>query len=369
MIPGRNCAKTLRRCLGSVIEMLEERQLAEIIFVDDGSTDDTASIAAEYAITVLTGEGRGPGAARNLGWRHSTTDFVWFIDSDCVAHSDALEILLKHFSKESTRSEASEPKMESCLAGVGGSYSNLFPQSVLATLIHAEIVARHRRMPQVVNFLATFNVLYRRDVLDQVGGFDESLKLAQDAELAFRICDAGHRLHFDIDSKVGHHHPTKLWGYLKTQARQGYYRMALYRRHPGKIKGDSYAGLLDYVQPPLAMLLVASLPLIALSLVGLTWILILPTLLLLSLLLCQMPMAVKMSVGYRRVNVLYFVSMSSLRALARGIGMTLALVRFSEMWTGSCETPHRSAVPVCDVAKHHRLSMAAGVESHEGGTI
>lgn len=241
VIPGRNCQSTLERCLDSVVELLDQDQLQEIIFVDDGSTDTTADLVADYPVTVLTGKGRGPGAARNLGWRNANADLIWFIDSDCVAEPDALEKLLPHMN---------EPNV----AGVGGSYANLYPDSLVATLIHEEIVARHRRMGKDVNFLATFNVIYQRDVLEQVGGFDESLKLAQDAELAYRFIAAGHRLRFELESRVGHHHARNLWRYMRTQCRQGYFRMMLFRSHPGMMSGDSYSGWMDYAQPPLACL-------------------------------------------------------------------------------------------------------------------
>ncbi len=197
VIPARNAARTVRRCLDSVVPMLQSGFLTEILCVDDGSVDATCEIASSYPITTLVGKGEGPGAARNLGWRAARGDLVWFIDSDCVAHSGSLAKLLAQF--DSSR-----------IAGVGGSYSNLYPESLVATLIHEEIVARHRRMESEVNFLATFNVVYRRSVLEEVRGFDESLKLAQDAELAYRIRDHGYRLRFESESVVAHHHPTSL---------------------------------------------------------------------------------------------------------------------------------------------------------------
>src|SRR6056297_2404169 len=283
VIPGRNCEATLDRCLQSVVPFLSTKNTAsprptspstaqahpgsplpasgrgaggegpsefllkEIIFVDDGSTDSTAEIASRYPVRIIQGTGQGPGAARNLGWQAADSELIWFIDSDCVAEPDALEQLLRHMN---------DPQV----AGVGGSYANLYPDSLIATLIHEEIVARHRRMKREVDFLGGFNVLYRRSVLTELGGFNEALKLAQDAEIAFRVRAAGHRLNFELDSRVGHHHPRNLWRYLKTQTRQGFYRVKLYRQHPTKISGDSYAGVLDYLQPPLALLLVACLP-------------------------------------------------------------------------------------------------------------
>jgi len=335
VIPGRNCASTLDRCLSSVAPLLSVVDLAkdsvtatakssgslrpvsgreaggeglsdgclkEIIFVDDGSTDSTPEIAARYPVRVIRGAGQGPGAARNLGWQAAETELIWFIDSDCVAEPDALEKLLPHMN---------DPQV----AGVGGSYANLYPDSLIATLIHEEIVARHRRMKREVDFLATFNVIYRRSVLAELGGFNEALKLAQDAELAYRVRAAGHRLNFVLESRVGHHHPRNFWRYLKTQAMQGYYRVMLYRQHPTKIGGDSYAGLLDYLQPPLALLICLSLP----------WMWTSPgrwfvTVLVGALLILQLPVTRKL-VAQHDSKMIHFLWFGFIRNIARAIGL------------------------------------------------
>ena len=176
VIPGRNAASTVDACLSAVVPLLESGLLREIIFVNDGSTDDTAERVARYPVRCLTGKGQGPGAARNLGWRAAETPLVWFIDSDCVSEVHALELLL-------ARIEGSP------FVGVGGSYGNMRPDSLLACLIHEEIVERHRRMPREVNFLATFNVLYRREILEKVDGFDERFIRMWHYYLCF--CEAG----------------------------------------------------------------------------------------------------------------------------------------------------------------------------------
>ena len=100
VIPGRDCARTIRQCLGSVVPLLEQPDcpLAEIIFVDDGSTDETREIVGEFPVTLLEGVGRGAGAARNLGWRAAKHALIWFIDSDCVTEPDALARLLPDMS-------------------------------------------------------------------------------------------------------------------------------------------------------------------------------------------------------------------------------------------------------------------------------
>ena len=302
VIPGRNAGHTLRPCLESVVGLLETGAIEEIIFVDDGSTDDTAEQVADFPVRLLRTGGLGPAAARNAGWRAAASPLIWFIDSDCVAAPDALAILLEHLDDPG-------------IVAVGGSYGNMRPDSMLACLIHEEIVERHLAMPAEVDFLATFNVVFRRQVLERTGGFDERFVRAQDAELAYRLLEAGGRLGFDARSRVKHFHATRLFRYLKAQRHQGFWRMWLYFTHPRRAQGDSYSGFLDHVQPPLAMLLLATTPLLLHRLSA-------PVVLAVAaaLFLAQLPMTHRLVRRTCQARYLLFVPFASLRAVWRGIG-------------------------------------------------
>lgn len=302
VIPGRDCATTLRACLDAVVQLLRSAALAEIIFVDDGSRDDSAAIARAAGVTVLTGTGQGAGAARNLGWRRASTPLIWFVDSDCVVQPGALGLLVNHFDSDD-------------VAAVGGSYSNMRPDSLLASLIHGEIVARHRQMQREVDFLATFNVVYRRSVLAELDGFDERFLKAQDAELAFRTRRAGYRLRFDARSQVGHFHADTLAHYLSVQRQQGYWRAWLYAVHPERMSGDSYSQLADHVQPPLALAMVALSPTLALGPLSL-----LEVPLAGALLAAQLPMTALLIRRNRSLAYAAFAPMSFARAFSRGVG-------------------------------------------------
>ena len=310
VIPGRNCAATIRPCLEAVVPLLQRdgSRLAEIIFVDDGSTDGTAEIAAQYPVTCLPGSGTGPGAARNLGWRAARHPLVWFIDSDCVAEPDALDLLLPHLD-------------DAKVGGVSGSYGNMNPHSLLACLIHEEIIERHLRMSNRVNFLATFNVVYRRAVLEEVGGFDERFLKGQDAELSWRVLGAGYELAFEINSRVKHFHATSWRSYLRTQRQQGYWRVALHLAHRGHSAGDSYSSIVDHAKPPLAMLVLASLPLLFWP-----WVRLVPVALVVVLALAQVPLAWRLVRRRRQWRYLSFAVLDFVRSFWRGVGMTAGVI-------------------------------------------
>ena len=310
IIPGRNCERTIALCLDAVVPMLEQGQLHEIIFVDDGSTDQTARIVADYAVKMISGNGHGPGAARNLGWQAATNPLIWFVDSDCIAEHDALKLLLPMMD---------DPKV----GGASGSYSNMNDDSLLACLIHEEIIERHLAMPDRVDFLATFNVLYRKEALEKVGGFDERFKKAQDAELSFRVKEAGYNLCFTRNSRVAHFHETSWTGYLRTQRQQGYWRVWLHLSHKGHAMGDTYSRLTDHIQPPLAMLSLSTLPLLFFSSVW--WV---PFFIMLLLLIAQIPMTLRLLIRLRQFRYIYFGGMSFIRAWWRGVGMIHGFIAY-----------------------------------------
>lgn len=316
VVPARNEVRHLAHCLASAVDSLARGEIEEIIVVDDGSTDGTRELAERYPVRVLAGTGEGPGAARNLGWRAARTPYIWFVDADCALREDSLAALLAHFE---------DPEV----AAVGGSYGAPLEDSWLARVIQEEIAERHARMPAEVDFLATFNVVYRREVLAHLGGFDETLKKAQDAELAYRAKAAGYRLRFERRSRVDHFHESKLAAYLRVQRAQGYYRVKMYVKHPSKVGGDAYSGPADYAQPPLAMISLALAP----TLVAGPWAL-LEWATLAALLALPAPMGRRLQVRASDPRMLCYVPLAVLRAYARGLGMTSGVLNVALPWLG-----------------------------------
>lgn len=312
VIPVRNGAKTLHACLESVLPLLTSGELREILVVDDGSIDETPSIIASFpSVRCVKGAGEGAAVARNLGVSRACGEFIWFVDADCVVDEGALSVLVKHLEDER-------------VAGAGGTYANGYPNNLLATLIHEEIVARHARMPSEVNHLATYNVIYLKEVFETLGGFDAGSFWAHDVEFAYRVVRAGHVLHFDRQSAVAHFHPTQLLSYLRKQAKQGYYRMRLYALHPGGVGGDSYTSLADSAQPLLACCVFAGsccLPIASLRTFVIPLLLVASTLLFVACL----PMTLTILHRTRRLALLAFLPLAIVRSFFRALGMVAGI--------------------------------------------
>lgn len=97
VIPAYNASPYLAQTLQCVVD--QTHKALEIIIVDDGSTDETASICRRFAaadprIKVLSTENRGVAAARNIGIASSTSDYIAFLDADDLWHPTYVERML-----------------------------------------------------------------------------------------------------------------------------------------------------------------------------------------------------------------------------------------------------------------------------------
>ncbi len=318
VIPAHNAAQTLPECLAACLN--QTCRPREVIVVDDGSTDDTPRAAESLPVRYLRQDRAGPAAARNRGAHEAEGDIVAFTDADCIPEPDWLEHLAAGFTDEH-------------VVGVGGTYGIANPESLLARVVHGEILARHARFGEEVDFLGSFNVAYRRDAFEAVGGFDEtySAASAEDNDLAYRLMDAGGRLRFVRGARVAHYHPARLASYLRTQMRHGFWRMKLYAGHPGRARGDRYARGPELAAPALALLIAVGLiaaPVAAAFGSALAVVATVLLILLSAFVLVYLGLLGRMIRASRDLRMLWFLDVALLRDAARGVGMLHGAWRF-----------------------------------------
>lgn len=102
IIPARNEALRIGGCLDSIHQAMEHAGLteAEVIVVDDESTDDTSEVArAHGALAVRQSPRRGPLAAWGCGVANSSAPMLLFVDADCHVDQAAFSVLLRGFAR------------------------------------------------------------------------------------------------------------------------------------------------------------------------------------------------------------------------------------------------------------------------------
>lgn len=150
----------------------------EAIVVDDGSSDNTVEVAGRHpGVRLVRQQNRGLPAARNAGLRESSGDFVTFLDADDRLKPHALEIGLR------TLREHPE-----CALVSGQVELTRHDGSLLRAAQHRIVDRDHYRMLlQGNDILSHATVMYRRQALEAVGGFDEKLAACEDYDLYLRL--------------------------------------------------------------------------------------------------------------------------------------------------------------------------------------
>ncbi|NTV22228.1 MAG: glycosyltransferase [Candidatus Yonathbacteria bacterium] len=225
LICSLNGASRIGACIKSVYTQTIDTEHIECIVVDDGSTDDTAQVATVAGAQVIRLEtNKGIPIARNTALAASTGEIVVFIDDDCIADPFWLERLITIFTNDDTVAAGgkisayrpmtlSERYMEASGYGNPPHPSAIRISGILGRLIRYIDTMFHPIMEETAPIATgeayTANAAYRRSVIMQVGGFDETLRTGEDSEISARLRRIG-KIMYVPDAIVYHQHYTTL---------------------------------------------------------------------------------------------------------------------------------------------------------------
>ena len=193
-----------------------------VVVVDDGSAEPVAPTGGVRVVRHPVP--RGPAAARNTGLAGATTEFVAFLDSDCVPRPGWLSALLPHLADPSLAAVA--PRIVPLTGAARGWISPY--EDVAAALDMGPHPAAVRPL-SAVSYLPSAALLVRRGALG--GGFDESMRVAEDVDLVWRLTGAGWRVRYEPAAEVAHEHPAALGEWLRRRAFYGTGAALLAGRH------------------------------------------------------------------------------------------------------------------------------------------
>jgi glycosyltransferase involved in cell wall biosynthesis len=249
IIPTFNGASRIGNCLDALLKQTVGRD-AEIIVVNDGSTDNTADIVSLYSgVRLINQANGGPAAARNCGAEQAKGSIILFTDDDCVPMSDWLSAMI-------------EPFNDLEVVGVKGAYRTQ-QKSLVARFVQVEYEDRYRLMADLpfIDFIDTYSAGFRRDRFLEMSGYDTSFPVAcaEDAELSYRMSARGWIMKFVPAAIVYHTHPDTLWRYLKKKYKFAFWRVLALSKNPSKTLKDSHTPQTMKVQLLLAPALLLAL--------------------------------------------------------------------------------------------------------------
>ena len=222
VVPTCGRPELLDRCLSGLVSQHFERGCFEIIVVDDRPALATQSVVDRWrgrvaarggpVVTYLPSSGpHGPAAARNRGWRAARGAIVAFTDDDTVPSDNWLANGMWAFRDDV---HAVRGRIVMPLDHVPTDY---------------ELDAKNLETAEFV----TANCFCRKQVLADLGGFDERFALAwrEDSDLHFRLLDYGARIVLVPDAIVTHPIRPAAWGVSLSQARKVQFDALLYKKH------------------------------------------------------------------------------------------------------------------------------------------
>lgn len=244
VVPVYNDPEGIRTTLETLTTQTLSPNRYEIIVVDNGSTDGTRSVVQEFTTSdsevrlLVERETQGSYAARNRGIDAARGELIAFIDADMSAEPDWLKRAIEAVESADADYLACEVELypPTGRESLVGKYNRLTDLDVegLLTRLH---------------FAPTCSLIVRRNLIDDIGGFDPRFRSSGDLEFGNRVFESGRTLHYAPHLQLYHPERTTLRAVMKKSYRIGRGKVELHRYYPNR-----YGSVLRRVANPLVYL-------------------------------------------------------------------------------------------------------------------
>lgn len=305
---------TVDDCIKSILHQDYPKDSIEVIAVDGGSQDSTVERIRAYPARVeLIQTTLNAPAAYNLALKKARGEIIGLIDSDARVERQWLRKLV---------AQLENPKV----AGASGSILTWNKGGLVPRCIGYDVNFRYQRLPSEVSRIATMNLILRKKVIEEVGGFDPNLSTQYDTDMCMRIAKSGYTIIFDQRTRCEHFHRPNLYEYFKQQLKYGENTPKLYLRHKHLIKGDRITDWWMNIQPFLYTIAALSLLIGLIAIFNLVGLLIFASLCFIMIFQYSIS-AAKIATTYNDPSAMFLVVIYFTRALAWTIGGAVFLFR------------------------------------------
>lgn len=211
VVPTYNRSGFIERAFGSLLGQDYPKDKFEIVVIDDGSNDRTLEILERFRkqhpfFRYFSQANKGPATARNRGIREAQGEIIMLMDDDCIAARTWARELVSAYKDERVGGVAGRIEFVSLDNNIANQFA-----------AHANGAGQPLDADGEIDFFVTANASFRRDVIDQVGGFDETFPHAahEDVDLSHRVKRAGWKLVYHDGAVVQHYHNHNIKGDLK----------------------------------------------------------------------------------------------------------------------------------------------------------
>lgn len=280
--------------------------------MDGGSKDATVKLAQQFPIKVVSIRLNAP-AAYNYAMKIASHPILGFIDADAKVEGEWLNKLVPHLS---------DPQV----AGVSGSIDTWNRENPWARSIGYELKNRYSRIGKFTGRIATMNLLLKKAIIEEAGGWDEKLPSQYDTDLGFQISAKGYKIAYEPSAVCYHFNRPTLKAYYRQQLQYGKNTLKLYFKHGSLARGDEITDVGMNIQPALLLGIVAFFLLGIVPALRLLW--VVSGLILLTMFVYFVYSAVKTSVKFHDWVALWLVVLYFVRAAAWFVGAVITTARY-----------------------------------------
>ncbi|MCL2134116.1 MAG: glycosyltransferase [Candidatus Bathyarchaeota archaeon] len=312
IVCSMNNEETIEECLQSLLSQNYPQGHIEIILVDGGSKDRTVQIAKKYPVKVHQVTLNCP-AAYNYAQRIACYSILGFVDSDAKVEADWLRKLVTRIDEEN-------------VGGVSGSIDTWNVKNPWARSIGYELKVRYCRIGRYTGRIATMNLLLKRNVIEDVGGWAEDMPSQYDTEFGYRLALKGYKIAYEPTAVCYHYNRSTLQKFYRQQLQYGKNTLRLYFKYGVLARGDEITDVGMNIQPIWFLVSVISFLLGVIPFLRPLW--FLTGILSLTLLTYYVYSSTKIAVKFKDKSAIRLVLLYYVRAIAWFNGAVITTITY-----------------------------------------